>query len=262
MKPRRGTAVPERPAVVAPTTLHLNAAASAGASPTLSASPIRLPLEGDFGHHVDCWHQDEHLLVLEKPAGLHSVPGKGDDKQDCLSRRAQSLFPDALVVHRLDRDTSGLVVMARGIDAQRTLNKAFESRRVDKRYCAVVQGVPHLPSQGLWHLIDLPLALDWPNRPLHGVDFEQGKPSQTHWHLEQADVDNHQARLLLEPFTGRSHQLRVHLKAIGHPILGDPLYGGLDAAHRAPRLLLHACELSLPHPVTGEVLTFLSPVPF
>lgn len=258
MKPRRGTAVPERPAVVAPSTLHLHATAA-----TVSASPERRHTPDG---PLDCWYQDEQLLVLEKPAGLHSVPGKGDDKQDCLSRRAQSLFPDALVVHRLDRDTSGLVVMARGLEAQRKINKAFEGRQVDKRYSAVVHGVPPAPGQdignALWHLIDLPLALDWPNRPLHAVDFEQGKPSQTHWHLEQADSAQNQARLLLEPFTGRSHQLRVHLKAIGHPILGDPLYGGPEAAHRAPRLLLHACELRLPHPSTGETLVFLSPAPF
>ena len=206
-------------------------------------------------------HEDTSLLAFEKPSGMHSVPGKGEDKQDCLSRRAQTLYPDALVVHRLDLDTSGIVVMARGAEAQRRLNKSFEERKVDKRYVAVVQGCLQ-PPVGLWGLIDLPIALDWPNRPRHMVDAALGRPSQTHWHLLSVDEQAQTSRVLLEPFTGRSHQLRVHLLAIGHPILGDRLYGEPTAVARAPRLLLHATQLQLPHPETGALLFIESPVPF
>ena len=206
-------------------------------------------------------HEDAWLLAFEKPSGMHSVPGKGEDKQDCLSRRAQSLYPDALVVHRLDLDTSGIVVMARGAEAQRRLNKSFEERKVHKRYVAVVQGCLRPPA-GLWGLIDLPIALDWPLRPRHKVDPVQGRPSQTHWQVLSVDERAQTSRVLLEPFTGRSHQLRVHLQAIGHPILGDRLYGEPTVVARAPRLLLHATQLQLPHPQTGAMCFFESPVPF
>jgi tRNA pseudouridine32 synthase/23S rRNA pseudouridine746 synthase len=206
-------------------------------------------------------YEDDFLLAFDKPAGMHSVPGKGEDKQDCLSSRVQSIYPDALVVHRLDLDTSGIIVMARGAQAQRLINKAFELRQVDKRYVAVVHGCMQ-PSGSDWGLIDLPIALDWPQRPLHKVDFEQGRPSQTHWHLLESHDADGCTRVLLEPFTGRSHQLRVHLQALGHPILGDRLYGGPEAAPRAPRLLLHAAQIKLPHPTSGEPLFLESPVPF
>lgn len=200
---------------------------------------------------------DEHLIVLDKPAGLLAVPGRGEDKQDCLSARAQALWPDALVVHRLDMATSGLFLMGRGLHVQRILSRAFAERRVDKRYEAVVAG--HVAAAGATGVIDLPLAADWPNRPRQQVD-PAGRPSTTRWQVLQLEGDA--TRLALEPVTGRSHQLRVHLQAIGHPILGDALYAPPALADRAPRLLLHACALRLAHPATGEALAFASPAPF
>jgi tRNA pseudouridine32 synthase/23S rRNA pseudouridine746 synthase len=207
-------------------------------------------------------YADDHLLVLNKPSGLLSVPGRGPDKQDCLSARVQRRYPDALIVHRLDMQTSGLLAMARGIAAQRAINRSFEQRQVHKRYQAVVDGQACVGGDDEWGVIDLPLELDWPNRPKHIVDFERGRPSVTRWRVLAPDVERNGTRLELEPVTGRSHQLRVHLQAIGHPILGDDLYANPEAVARAPRLLLHACELHLPHPLSGESMAFSSPPPF
>lgn len=216
--------------------------------------------EGDTP--FDLIYADEDLLVLNKPSGLLSVPGRGADKQDCLSARVQSRYADALIVHRLDLQTSGLLAMARGIEAQRALNRSFEQRQVHKRYQAVVDGVVSVAAGEEWGVIDLPLELDWPNRPKHIVDHVNGRHSLTRWRVLAADPARHGTRLELEPVTGRSHQLRVHLQAIGHPILGDDLYASPEAVARAERLLLHACELSLPHPITGEILQFHSAPPF
>ena len=201
---------------------------------------------------------DEQLLVLDKPAGLLAVPGRGEDKQDCLSARAQVLWPDALVVHRLDMATSGLFLMGRGLHMQRILSRAFAERQVGKRYEAVVAG--HLGAPGARGVIALPLMRDWPNRPRQKVDLDLGRPSETRWTVLAADGDA--TRVALEPVTGRTHQLRVHLQAIGHPILGDALYAPPEVRQRATRLLLHAGALELAHPVTGEPLAFASPVPF
>jgi tRNA pseudouridine32 synthase/23S rRNA pseudouridine746 synthase len=202
-------------------------------------------------------YADTALLVLDKPSGLLSVPGRGEDKQDCLSARAQHLYPDALIVHRLDMATSGLMVLARGIDAQRSLNAAFAERRVNKRYIAVVDGVLPPPPEA-WGLIDLPIIVDWPNRPRRMIDHQTGKPSTTRWRVLPQQVSAATTRVELEPITGRSHQLRVHLQALGHPILGDALYGNPRVQALADRLLLHACLLELAHPVTGETLRFVS----
>jgi len=208
-------------------------------------------------------HEDDHLLVLDKPAGLLAVPGRGADKQDCLSTRAQQRWPDALIVHRLDMATSGLMLMARGPQVQRVLSQAFASRQVHKRYEAVVDGLPGVPlAQDGWGVIDLPITVDWPNRPLRIIDAERGKPSATRWRVVARDARGNTTRLELEPVTGRSHQLRVHLKAIGHTILGDTLYGTPATQAMAPRLLLHARALGLVHPVTGKGMQFESPVPF
>lgn len=204
---------------------------------------------------------DEHLLVLDKPAGLLSVPGRGDDKQDCLSRRAQQHYPDALVVHRLDMSTSGLLVMARGTVAQRRLNDAFAAREVQKRYEAVVDGLIDAPNAS-WQLIDLPIALDWPNRPRRIIEAQLGKPSSTRWQVLATDPANHTSRLALEPITGRSHQLRVHLQALGHAILGDMLYATPRVAVQSSRLLLHACVLELTHPNSQQPMRFISTTPF
>ena len=206
-------------------------------------------------------YADDSLLVFDKPAGLLSVPGRGADKQDCLASRVQALYPDALVVHRLDMATSGLLLMARGLAAQRALGLAFEQRRVDKRYTAVVSGVPQATGSG-WQTIDLPIAVDWPRRPLRVIDAATGQPCLTRWQALPCDRWPDATRLTLAPVTGRSHQLRVHLLAIGHPILGDALYAPAEVQARAPRLLLHASELTLAHPLSGAELNFTSPAPF
>lgn len=208
-------------------------------------------------------HADAALLVLAKPAGLLAVPGRGEDKQDCLSARVQASYPDALVVHRLDMATSGLMLMARSISIQRALGALFEHREIHKRYVAVVDGRPTAaPGAGGWSLIDLPIVVDWPRRPLRIIDAGRGKVSQTRWRAVAFDAPTDSTRVELEPVTGRSHQLRVHLQALGHPILGDRLYAPADVQARAPRLLLHACALGFVHPVSGLPLQFDSPAPF
>jgi tRNA pseudouridine32 synthase/23S rRNA pseudouridine746 synthase len=208
--------------------------------------------------------EDPALLVFDKPAGLLAVPGRGEDKQDCLWHRVCRRWPDALVVHRLDMATSGLIVMARGIEAQRRLSMAFEKRRVHKRYIAAVAGELHnpLPNNG-WNSIDLPLIVDWLARPRSKVDHAIGKPSLTRWRIapHPAPVPG-STRLELEPVTGRSHQLRVHLMAIGFPIVGDPLYASEAQEAMAPRLLLHAQAIEIPHPASDQPMRFEAPCPF
>jgi len=238
--------------------------------------------------------------VVDKPAGLLAVPGRGEDKQDCLSARVQKIYPDALVVHRLDMATSGLMLMARNPSAHRLLSLAFAERRVHKRYVAVVHGLMSATAgtaqdaEG-WRLIDLPIAVDWPNRPLRVINHATGKPSRTRWRIESQDAQDQTTRLQLEPLTGRSHQLRVHLLALGHPIVGDALYSLLpdpslrvespslraqrgnpspspaDMDCRAAlamteglehRLRLHASALAFDHPATGVTMSFESAVPF
>lgn len=205
---------------------------------------------------IDVRHADDACVVVDKPAGLLSVPGRGAHLQDCAVARVQALFPEALTVHRLDMATSGLLVFARGADAQRALSRAFARREVRKRYVAVVHG--RLASaQGE---IDLPLIADWPNRPLQKVDHAQGKPSLTRYRVVDAADDR--SRVELEPVTGRAHQLRVHLNAIGHPILGDALYAPPAVLAAADRLLLHATHLAFAHPVSGAQIAIDSPPPF
>lgn len=216
---------------------------------------------------IELIHVDASLLILDKPAGLLAVPGRGDDKHDCLSRRVQHLYPDALIVHRLDMATSGLMLMARGLKAQRALSTLFETRAVHKRYVAVVDGDMSLVAHTAkdtdgWHLIDMPIALDWPRRPLRMIDATHGKPSQTRWRAVSFDAATNTTRVELEPITGRSHQLRVHLTALGYSILGDPLYAPLAAQTKAPRLLLHSCMLQFEHPASGGLLHTHSTAPF
>lgn len=210
-------------------------------------------------------YEDDTLLVLDKPTGLLSVPGRGEDKQDCLSSRVQKRYANASIVHRLDMGTSGLMLMARGEFAQRFLNQAFAKRIVHKRYEAVVEGLlpePDHQNNSPWQEITLPIALDWPNRPRRIINAESGKPSQTRWQVMSVDKVLGTSRVRLEPLTGRSHQLRVHLLAIGHPILGDTLYAPTPVVAKAARLLLHATELELPHPVSLQPMRFVSPAPF
>jgi len=200
-------------------------------------------------------HADDSLLVVDKPAGLPSVPGRKEPwLQRNLATFVQAEWSDALVVHRLDMATSGLIVFARGIGAQRRLSLAFEKRRVAKRYEAVVEGLM-ADERGE---VDAPLIVDWPNRPRQIVDRTIGRPALTRWRVLARDADH--TRVELEPVTGRSHQLRVHLLHIGHPIRGDEFYA--PEPLRAPRLLLHAQRLAFKHPDTDAALVFESPCPF
>lgn len=200
-------------------------------------------------------HEDAEVIVVEKPAGLLSVPGKGPGLADCLLARVQAGFPQALLVHRLDRDTSGVMIFAQTPHAQRHLGLQFEKRMVQKTYVARVWGVPSEPSG----TVDLPLIVDWPNRPRQMVDHARGRPAQTDWRLMKDEGET--ARLQLKPHTGRSHQLRVHCLALGHPILGDPFYA-TGPARDFPRLMLHSLELRFKHPEGGRSMKLRAPVPF
>jgi len=202
-------------------------------------------------------HVDDQLLVVDKPSGLLSVPGRGEAKQDCVITRLQANWPEAMIAHRLDMSTSGLLVVARGEAMQREMYRLFRERAVDKRYIATVAGLV-VPDIGE---IDLPLICDWPNRPRQMVSHTMGKPSMTRFRVLVRSPDQDATVVELEPVTGRSHQLRVHLAALGHPILGDDLYAG-PAANRAARLLLHAAEIAFPHPADGQRVVFRSPAPF
>lgn len=200
-------------------------------------------------------HQDHELLAVDKPPGLLSVPGKGEHLADCLLARVQDVFPEALLVHRLDRDTSGVMIFALSPHAQRHLGLQFEKRYMKKVYVARVWGEMSEKTG----TVDLPLIVDWPNRPLQHVNFETGKPAQTDWRVVR--VQDGTTRVRLYPHTGRSHQLRVHMKEIGHPILGDPFYAEGEARDH-PRLMLHAESLKLRHPDGGKGMTFSTKCPF
>jgi tRNA pseudouridine32 synthase/23S rRNA pseudouridine746 synthase len=200
-------------------------------------------------------YEDRQILVLDKPAGLLSVPGKLEGRADCLETRLRRAHPETLLVHRLDCDTSGVMIFARSKAAQGFLGQEFEKRRAKKTYIARVRGVIEADSGH----IDLPLCADWPNRPRQMVDHENGRPAQTDWQVIARSPT--ETRLRLTPLTGRSHQLRVHMLSLGHPILGDPIYDEADAANW-PRLMLHAETLSLHHPGTGDWISFTAPVPF
>jgi len=205
---------------------------------------------------IPLFHADADLLVVDKPTLLLSVPGRGPDKQDCLVSRLAAGYGEVLAVHRLDWETSGLMVLARNKAAHRELSLQFQQREVAKQYTAVVYGRV-VAERGE---VALPLICDWPNRPRQMVDLERGKPSLTLW--EMVERGEAASRLLLTPVTGRSHQLRVHMRSQGHPILGDPLYAEGVALTMAPRLLLHATRLAFRHPSSGETMTFDSPAPF
>jgi tRNA pseudouridine32 synthase/23S rRNA pseudouridine746 synthase len=210
--------------------------------------------EPGAGLHV--LHQDAHILVFDKPSGLLSVPAKPPGPQDCLHARAVAAIPDALLIHRLDMETSGVMVFARSRLAQRHLNWQFERRQVRKTYVARVAGRVEA-DEGR---VELPLIADWPNRPRQMVCFQRGKPAVTDWRVLAREAAA--TRLELRPLTGRSHQLRVHCRALGHPILGDPFYADPAALAAAPRLQLHAAALSFRHPDGGAWVEFTAPVPF
>jgi tRNA pseudouridine32 synthase/23S rRNA pseudouridine746 synthase len=200
-------------------------------------------------------YEDERVLVLDKPSGLLSVPGKLEGRQDCLISRLQAEYPEALLVHRLDCDTSGVIIFARDKLAQGWLGQQFEKRVAKKTYIARLWGELQ-PESGR---VDLPLCADWPNRPRQMVDFERGRPAQTDWQVIATEPSG--SRVRLNPLTGRSHQLRVHMAEQGHPILGDPIYASGEARAFA-RLMLHAQSLCLQHPASREMTEFRSVVPF
>jgi tRNA pseudouridine32 synthase/23S rRNA pseudouridine746 synthase len=204
-----------------------------------------------------CLHQDKDLLVVTKPAGWLSVPGRGPDKQDCLLTRVQQRYPQALVVHRLDQATSGLMLFALNPWTQRQLSMAFEARQVEKTYLAWVDGL--LPVDQPWQSIDLPIQADWERRPLR-ITHPEGQASLTHWRCLQHHAELTASLLELQPLTGRTHQLRVHLQAIGHPIWGDTLYAPPSVQARTPRLMLHAHTLAFTHPRQLQGLRYQSPV--
>lgn len=204
---------------------------------------------------LDILYDDHALLAVNKPAGLLSVPGRGEHLADCLITRIQATFPTALLVHRLDRDTSGVMVFALTPHAQRALGLQFEKRQTRKTYVARVWGQVTEKAG----TVDLPLIVDWPNRPLQKVCHDTGKPAVTDWRLLRSTAT--ESRLRLMPRTGRSHQLRVHMQALGHPILGDPFYAQ-GPALAFPRLMLHSEELRLNHPESGKGLSFRAPADF
>ena len=206
--------------------------------------------------HVDILHHDSQIMVVNKPSGLLSVPGKGEHLSDCVISRVQKIFPDALLVHRLDLETSGIMLFAMTRHAQRHLGLQFEKRQIQKNYIARVWG--HIEEKT--GEIDLPLIVDWPNRPRQKICHETGKSAFTKWGVLRRD--NISTRVRLTPTTGRSHQLRVHMLSTGHVILGDKLYSDGDALNASERLLLHAESIRLRHPEGGKGVVFKSACPF
>ena len=203
-------------------------------------------------------YSDDDLLVVNKPHDLLTVPGRGPLNQDCLISRLLQTHPNARIVHRLDYATSGLVIIPLSYEAQKSLSKQFQQRSTAKQYSAVVQGVIHEDSGH----IDLPLICDWPNRPMQMVDFEHGKTAQTDFTVLSRDTNRNCTRVKLKPITGRSHQLRVHMLALGHPIWGDRFYATGSALVASPRLLLHAETISFDHPASGDRITIAAPPSF
>lgn len=207
-------------------------------------------------------HVDGHILVLNKPVGLLSVPGIGPEKRDCLALRAAAAYPGARIVHRLDRDTSGVILLARDADSHRELSRQFHDREVRKSYIAIVAGLLDQDSG----VIDLPMRKDLnpANAPRQVIDHAEGRPAVTHWWVQERINDDHggRTRVLMKPITGRSHQLRLHMKHIGHPIVGDDLYAPTAIVAMSPRLQLHAQSLTITHPHSGNEMTFEASCPF
>ncbi len=206
--------------------------------------------------YIDILYQDEDILVINKPSGLLTVPGKAPEHRDSVINRVNMVYPTARIVHRLDMATSGLLILAMHKPAQSHLSKQFQARTTQKCYHARIYGTLETTSG----TVDLPLICDWPNRPKQMVDHENGKPSQTLWRV--LSKTSNTTTVELTPITGRSHQLRVHMLSLGHPILGDRLYAHAEALAMADRLQLHASELSIDHPVTNQRHHFVAPCPF
>ena len=212
--------------------------------------------------YLDVLYVDDQLLILNKQSGLLSVPGKSFDHKDCLESRAIEAYPDALIIHRLDMETSGVISLARDKKTQGLISKQFARRKTKKTYIARLFG--HLENDT--GSIDLPLICDWPNRPKQMVDYETGKDALTHYRVLEREEPSAGGpavtRVEFTPVTGRSHQLRVHALSIGHPILGDNLYGEKASQTASRRLQLHAKVLTLFHPGLEETMTFEAPLPF
>jgi len=207
---------------------------------------------------LDILYEDKYLLVVNKPAGLLSVPGRGADKQDCMISRVQATHPNALIVHRLDMSTSGILVLALDKETHRELSKQFQERKVSKQYIAIVKGQPK-KNEGM---IDKPMTCDWPNRPKQIISEKQGKQAQTRYKILEYFAQNNTSRLLLTPITGRTHQLRLHCQFIGHPILGDQLYADSETKIMAKRLLLHSTSICFKHPNNHDNLNISCPSTF
>ncbi len=205
---------------------------------------------------IDILYEDAHLLLVRKPHYLLTIPGRHPLNKDCMISRLQQRYPGASVVHRLDLDTSGIMVVPLSRESHRHISRQFQQRRVEKTYTAIVWGEPAQDSG----TIDLPIVCDWVNRPRQKICFEQGKQALTRYRVLQRQGER--SRLELTPVTGRSHQLRIHLRELGHPILGCDMYAHPAAEAMADRLLLHATTLAFEHPVTGQWLAGESPPPF
>ena len=205
---------------------------------------------------LEILHDDHEIVLVNKPAGLLSVPGRGEHLADCLITRLQRIFPTTLLVHRLDRDTSGVMIFALTPQAQRHLGWQFEERKTKKTYLARLWG-EMAEKEGT---VDLPMCVDWENRPKQHVNFENGRPAVTDWRVIRAR--DGETRIRLMPQTGRSHQLRVHMAALGHPILGDPFYAEGPARDDYPRLMLHSETLQFRHPDGGRNMKITAAAPF
>lgn len=210
------------------------------------------------GSGLDILHDDALLIAVNKPSGVLSVPGRGALAHGSMAEQVQQRFPDAKVVHRLDMATSGILLFAKGLDAQRWVSRQFELRKIRKEYLAVVSGLMRDDNGE----INAPLIADWPQRPRQKVDSIAGKEAITQYQVIERNAEHTFTRVQLYPITGRSHQLRVHLRWIGHPILGDQLYAPIDDADRAKRLLLHACGITLEKAGDCPPLTIQCPAPF
>lgn len=197
-------------------------------------------------------------MLVNKPEFLLSVPGRAIENKDCLITRLQKNFPGASIVHRLDLDTSGIMVIPLSARVHSDISRQFQERRIQKQYIAEVFGIVSADSGS----IDLPINKDWPNRPKQKIDHAHGKTAITHWRVLSRDHPHNKTRLLLSPLTGRTHQLRIHLSQIGHPILGCDMYAHAEAFGRSPRLLLHASRLQLLHPISQQTLTGHCPPDF
>jgi tRNA pseudouridine32 synthase / 23S rRNA pseudouridine746 synthase len=221
----------------------------------LTEKPLHLP--PPCTEPVKILYQDDWLVIINKPAFLLSVPGRGPLKTDCALNRLADIFADIRLVHRLDLDTSGLMVFARGAEAQRHLSRNFQQRAVEKEYRARVAGLVALDHGE----VELPIISDWENRPRQMIR-EDGKWALTRYRVLSRDLADNSTLMALEPYTGRSHQLRIHMRELGHPILGCDLYAPADILARSPRLLLHACRLAFRHPQDGRWQEFHCPSPF